>query len=181
MSGKSLIALTTSASKLVATLIERGGEFDDDLEEALDLAELEVADKTDAYAHVIDHLELQAAHFKKEADVHTGIRKSIELAIDSLKRRMRISCKQFPDKQVMGHRFRFKLSRTKAKLIIDPKILDTNYFKEEITVVPDKDAIRMALEAGVKVAGAQFEEIESLRRYVVNPAKLTKGTKNGKT
>lgn len=59
--------------------------------------------------------------------------------------------------------FKASFRKSKAIEILDEAQIPAEFMRERVTVVPDKTAIRKAIESGREVAGAKIEERQNLQ------------------
>lgn len=59
--------------------------------------------------------------------------------------------------------FKASFRKSKAVDVFDESQIPAEFMRERVTVVPDKTAIRKAIESGQEVAGAKIEERQNLQ------------------
>ncbi len=70
-------------------------------------------------------------------------------------------------KEIRGKSFRFSVSPSKGKLVIDDESKLGDYKREVKELVLDKDRVKQDLELGVPVEGAHIEKGYTLRKYPI--------------
>lgn len=147
---------------------EAQGEISPALDLALQLVELEKAEKLDACKYVIDQFAIRADFLKQKEEEFRATRKTIENVIEKIKRRIKEGMTSLGIDEAVGNEYRFKLSVSKEpKIVIDEALLPETYQKVVQQYVPDREKIAEALSAGFQVPGATTEPVLTLRSYVV--------------
>lgn len=170
-SENTLLALVDVFNHLDQKLIESAGEMTPELETALAITEENMREKVDNYAYYIDHLESRAEYFKSIEANARAARQIFENQKERLRERLKFAMANLNRTDLEGDDFRYKLSPTKPRLVIDEKVLPDQYKVVTVTQVPDKDAIQKDLILGMKIEGCHFEESKALRRYVNSTSK----------
>ena len=173
MSGYTLPALIQQAADLESRLAESGGELTPEVEAALSKVEL-IPEKVDAYAFILDRLKSATAYWQEEYRNSRAIAEACEKARDRLKLALKMAMKGAGLTDLNGVNKRFKLSDSGGSLVIDEGALPATYLMEVVTLKPDKERIRAALEAGEKIPGAQIVPGTRLAAYANKANKTTK-------
>ena len=158
--------LVSKANLLAEKLIESGGELDPVTEAALTVNEKELALKVDAYAVIMDRFKFEADFYKAKAKEMQAHAKAIENAAERLKNNLKFALKTLGQSEVSGIEYRFKLTNSKPKLLIDEALLPDEFKTQVVSYEPDKDKIHDALNSGLTVKGCALEESVALRKYV---------------
>lgn len=153
------------SQSLELAIIENGGELTPELETALTAISLDVAESVDRTHFALDRIENAAGYWKAKAAEYKKISDSLETAHDRLKGYIKGVMVESGKTDLTGVEVRYRLSRAKPKVVIDEAKLAPAYFKEKITLVPEKERIKQDLELGVPVDGARLEESFTLRAY----------------
>ena len=165
---KSLPTLTAEANKIEQMLVESYGELTPEIEAKLHFNGVQMREKVDGYGYLLDMLPGRAEFYKRKAELFNRIAKSIKSAEERLEHNLRFAMGELKTDELKGGEYRFKLQRVKSALVItDETAIPDELKKSTVETVPDKDAIRYALEQGDKVPGAELEERFSLRSYDV--------------
>lgn len=168
---KSLMAITAEVIAVERALIENDGVLPPEIEEQFNLATGDLKDKVDRYWIVLEALDARAGYFKSLAESATAARKMIENKHASLKANLKFTMQQLNLSELEGNDYRYKLSNSKPKLVIDDDALPPGYKKAVQTFVPDKEQIENDLALGMSVPGAHMETVQSLRGYMNAGAK----------
>lgn len=170
-SKSTLPALVSQANSLAEALLESGGELTPEIESALTINEKELGLKVDSYAIFVDRLEYEAGYFKAKAKELQAAAKVLENAQERLKENLKNAMRALKQDEIKGQDYKFKLSRSRPKLILDEKVLPGDFKTQVVSYEPDKDKIQDAINAGLEVPGAKIEETFSLRKYINKVAK----------
>lgn len=168
---KDLISIVMEMNAVTQQIIESGGELSPQLEEFFASVSKDLAQKTDSYAFVMDRLDAEEKFWAEKAEQFGRVAKSVGNARERMKQAIKTAMHVMETDEVKGNDFRFKLSRSTPKLVIDQNLLPAHYFMIVNSRVVDKEMIARELEAGHEIAGAKMEEVKSLRKYVNRGAK----------
>ena len=155
----------------MATLFELSNDMRDLLEFGCDPEEQEtflqtlepyitaINEKADDYCTVLSHFEGQAAMIEKEVEALNRRKKAIEASVKKMKEMLLYSMVTTCRKEINTDLHSIKVRGNGGKQPLDitgevPK----EYEKTVITVEPDRDKIREALEKGVKLDFATLKE-----------------------
>lgn len=161
----SLGELVQHSNKIEEQIINAGGEITPELEKELDLVGSDLAVKVDNYCHLIDRTKTMSEYWANQAKELQAISRSCKNFSVRLKERIKMALLEGKKSEIVGHKKRFLLSNTAARLVIDETTLDKTYLMEVVTHVPDKERIKQTLKAGKKVKGACLQGGVSLRSY----------------
>ena len=168
---KSLLAITAQANSIAERLIESGGEIDPELESALAVNQKDLAVKVDSYAIIMDRFDFEIDYLKAKAQEFTDAAKVLANAQDRIKSNLKQALSLMGETEIEGESYKFKLSPSKPKLVIEESQLPQEFKMQDIKWVPDKAQIHDALTAGFNVPGAHLEPVNQLRKYVVKASK----------
>lgn len=168
---ETLNSLAGQMGMIMTILTESGGELTTELEAIFDTVSQQLTEKADSYAYVLDKLEHEAAFYKAKADQFAKVSKGLLNVQDRMKQAIKVAMAQMGTDEVKGSDFRFKLSNSQPKLVIDELTLPVEYTITKAITEPNKPIIREMLESGLKIPGAALEPVQTLRKYVA------KGTK----
>lgn len=163
---KTLVTLASNMGTILAEIMEAGGELSPKIEAMLADVGTDLARKTDSYVMVMDKLESEEEFWKKKAEAFAAVAKGCARVREQMKERIKMAVELTGEDEVRGDDFRFKLSPSAPKLIIDPIALPAEYTMVVTTRTPDNQRIKAALEAGTEIAGAKLQPTKSLRKYV---------------
>lgn len=159
-----LLEITAEIARIMVILAENGGELSTEIENQLDIFTGNLVEKVDSYAYLIDKLDSESEFYKKKADAFNRMAKSCNSLQDRLKERVKTALTILEKDEIEGDDFRFKLSTSKPKLIIDESILPSEY--KMIIYEADREKISKDLAEGKEIPGARFEETKALRKYI---------------
>lgn len=163
---QSLIELASEAQVICKLILESGGELSPELEQKLDVNTTALLAKVDSYVFIEEHLEANAALWKRKADACKSIHDRYVKAQDRLRDRIKIGMQVLERDELKGKNYRYKLSKLKPKLVIsDPVKLPIECKMVVSETVPDKEKIKSLLEDGIEVPGASLEPVYQLRDY----------------
>lgn len=151
---------------ILAEIAEAGGELSPRLESMLEDVGKDLAQKTDSYVMVMDKLEAEEAFWKAKSDAFSKVARGCSLIREKMKERIRAAIELTGEDEVRGDDFRFKLSPSGKKLVIEEALVGEEWKMVVTERVIDKDRIKMELEAGGTVTGCKLLETKSLRKYV---------------
>jgi hypothetical protein len=171
---KSLYDIVAEANQIEKMLLESGGELDHGIEAYIASVDADLAAKADGYHAVMGRAESGAEYFKKRADEFYAAAKVLSTFQVRLKDRIKAAMQAMGKTEVAGEDVVFKLSRVKPSLVIENEDHLPKSFVMVVTEhVPDKNAIRTALEQGFEVPGASLKESVSLRHSVNKKGKTS--------
>jgi len=163
---QSLRELVSFAAELMNELVESGGVLTPELEAKLNVIELSLPEKVDAYAFVMQKLEFEAEYWKKQAETYNKIKTACQNARDRIKDNLKLAMKENGINELKGIDHKFKLTNGTFSLVIDESEIDDIYKKRVEEIVVDKKRIEEDLKAGVPVKGARLDPVYTLRPYV---------------
>jgi hypothetical protein len=163
---KNLAVLVSEMSEIMRIIVDNGGELDGSLEEAFDQANLQIQTKADKYAYFMDRLEAEAEFFKQRAESYLKVAKSCKTLRERLNENIKGAMHMLSVSEIEGGEYRFKLSRSAPKLVIDDKLLPASYLMQVTETVPDKEKIKKAVELGEEISGVKQESVFALRKYL---------------
>jgi len=156
--------LTAISRRIEDEIINNNGELTPELESMLDFSESALMEKTDAYAGVFRRLVNAAEYFKAEADKSAKIARSLSKAEKNLKERMKLAIVELGRNEIQGVKERAVVSDCKKSLdIIGP--VSPEYLIQVTELVPDKERIKLDLEAGVTIENCRLIGGKSIRFY----------------
>lgn len=165
--GNTLLAAAQDEVALMALVQEAEGELTPQLEEWLAEVEKNIATKADHYRFVLDRLEANAEALDKRAKELRAAAVALHNVQESIKGRIKQAMTTMGTNEVKGESFRFKLSNSAPRIVVDNEDKVPLTFKREETVwTPDKKAIKESFDLGVPVEGCHIEQGQTLRTYV---------------
>ena len=164
--------LIHASNEITERIMEAEGELTPEIQAYLNFTIEEFKAKLDQYAHVMKRLEMEAVYVHDESARLSAISDRLQGAKDAIKARAKLLMRAAFTNELIGDSVKMTLSiRPSAKLVVDPLLLPPEFFKEKITLVPDKELIAQTIKDGVDVPGAHFEDIETLTPRTVAPKK----------
>lgn len=157
--------LVKSSQSIVEALIESGGELSPEMEAQLQNLEINLPAKIDAYASVMERMEMEEEYWKQKAEVLRSVAKGCSNVRERLKESLKYAAQSINATELIGNDVRFKISNSKPKLVLDGPI-DPAYVIQVTTTEVDKKRIEEDLKIGVPVEGARLVETKSIRAYV---------------
>lgn len=172
---KSLVQLTHQYREIENTLLE--GEITPEVEQSLENTTRELLTKVDACAYVLERLEGDADYYRDKAKAFTQVARTFENMAKRLRERVKYSMLLMDARELCGVDVKFQVSRSGKKLVVDDETLLAPEFWVERTVKEvDYELVKCALENGIDVPGARFEDIT---RMTVRLTKPKEKEKNG--
>ena len=160
--------LVILSNDLETLLLENGGEVNEEIEAKLAALSLNLTQKTDAYASVIEHMSLRADYAIGKMKEWKAIADQCERAVDTLKERLQQSLKSLDKTELHGMEFSVKLQLNPPKcVIVDEAAIPGKYITTVVTNSIQKRDILDDLKEGIEVAGATIERSE---RIVIKPS-----------
>ncbi len=143
------------------------GELDQTTESWLEENKENLSKKADNYKTAMDMLEAAEGFLKSKAEPFSDAAKVCKNKREALKERLKWAMMALDMHSIEGDNYIFTLSPGANKLVIEnEETIPAKFFKEEVVLSIDKDAIKAALESGEKIPGAKLEQIQSLRSKV---------------
>jgi hypothetical protein len=165
---KNLAEIANEARELERLVMDAGGEITPELESRLNFNLQQLQQKVDSYVHVEEHFDAMEAIWKRKADACAAIAKRFARTRDQLRDRVKFVMGEMQTNEIRGKLYRYKLSSSPGRLVIDSEAALPDSFKMIVTTtVPDKERIKEALKAGFEIPGAHFEGGTTLRTYEV--------------
>ena len=121
----------------------------------------------EAYNFISLNLENRADFYKKEAEYYSDIAKKLNALSKKHNEFLKNVMGDSGKTEIQGKSFRFTVSPSKGKLIIDDESKLMEYGRTKTEIVIDKDRVKQDLELGVPVEGAHIEKGYTLRKYPI--------------
>ena len=168
---KSLVDLSKEYAFIHHELMANNGEITPDLETHIQSLYKQLAMKVDSISYVLDRLESEAEYWREKAKSYQRIAIGCDNATDRIKGMIKHSMENMECNEIEGVNERLKITGGRFKLIIEDESQVPSSFKKQTVITEiDKNTVKAALEAGIKVPGARLEEIKTLR-VLVNRSK----------
>ena len=158
--------MVLQVNNLERALIESDGIISPEVEQMLAVRELDLPEKVDGYAFIIDRLESMEDFYKQRAEMFLKASRTLQNSKESLKERLKFAMQELGTNELFGNDVRFKGAHTKGSLVIEDKdAVPVEYKTEVVTTEIDKKKIKADLDSGKEVPGARIEPGYSLRCY----------------
>lgn len=160
---KSLFHINQEYLQLAEILEDNGGELTEEIEKQLTINKSELEVKGVNYAYVIKKMLYDAELCDKEIDRLTKLRKSKQGTVDRLKNSILNAMNIYGITKIEGETIKISLRNNASTLSIsDEKLIPRKFMVKKVEVLPDKKAIKEALNNGAKVKGVELKESKSL-------------------
>lgn len=164
---KSLQAIISEVALIEHTLLETSGEITPEIEKLLEVKELQLPEKIDACANIVERFEMIEELYKKKAQDLLKIAKASAAISERIKENIKEGMKVLKTNHVYGIDYRYTLSPSKPSVVVeDESKIDGCYKVTEVITKIDKNKIVEDLKLGVPVLGAKLQENFSLRKYL---------------
>lgn len=137
---------------IIALIEQNNGDLSDELHEAYINTREELNNKAKAYIYVIRNKENHITNIDAEIERLRDMKKQTEKEIDRIKNYLSLAVDHFGNFETGLHKISNRLS--KSVEVTDCNQLPKEYIKEKIELVPDKNAIKKAIEFGADIPGA---------------------------
>lgn len=158
--------LLHKSNEITTQLIESGGQLTSEMEDSLATIDMKTPAAVDAANFIIQRMEHEEAYWKEMAEKYSLIAKGCKTTREKMKDAIKSGMLQLGITDLEGRDVRFKVSKAKARLVVNEDYLDQNYKVTKTISEPDNEKIRADLENGLEVDGAMLIESYSLRSYV---------------
>ena len=137
---------------IIALIEQNNGDLSEELHEAYINTREELNNKAKAYIYVIRNKENHITNIETEIERLRDMKKQTEKEIDRIKNYLSLAVDHFGNFETGLHKISNRLS--KSVEVTDCNQLPKEYIKEKIELVPDKNAIKKAIESGADIPGA---------------------------
>jgi len=162
---KSLVTLMRESDRLMQSIVENAGEITPEIETEIDVNAASISLKIDKYNFILERIDKEIEFFDcKERQMKT-IKKSFESTKQQIRNRIKDIMLSKGIKELIGKEYKFVLSESQPKLIVDESILPSEYKMQVVSYESDKDLIKDAIKSGKQIIGAIFEKVYLLRTY----------------
>lgn len=167
---KHIFQLLAESNTLEQMLIESHGELTPEIEEMLTIKDVQLPEKIDGYAFVIDRMDSVSDFYKRKAEMFMRLSKSATSVSYKCKENLKSAMALMNVDELSGFDVRFKLVKSNPSCVIeDENKIDASYKVTETVISIDKKRIAQDLKLGVPVDGARLEQGTSLRTYANSP------------
>ncbi len=179
--GTGLVAMAAEAARVEALILalaeQNEGEIDAALEQYLNEIGTHLAEKTDQYKFVMDRLKMTTEMLFAQAEQFEKAGLATEHVVESMRDRIKTAMGMLGTEEVQGKTWRFKLSNTAPRLVMDEEKAD-EHSKKVIDAASNLFTTARKLaraETDVEEVGL-FAELETCEREF---AELTQGNYSG--
>lgn len=167
---KSLRVLVNEVSEIENALLDNGGEITPEIEAMLSVKDIQLPQKVDNYALVIQRMDSLESFYKDRAKVFLAMAKAASSITDRCKFNLKSAMEELAVDELLGNDIKFKLVNSNPACVIeDESKIDGAYKIIETVIKTDNRRIIEDLKLGVPVAGARLERGRSLRQYPNSP------------
>lgn len=159
---KSLYHIQTEYLELAQTLEDNGGEVTEGIEERLAINQEQLQTKGVNYALVVRQLSGESEVIDNEIKRLQALKKSKDNAVDRLKNTLKGAMELYGIQSIKGELINITLRNNTASVSIEDESKIPKKFMVPKPSVPDKKAIKEALESGIKVNGAYLQASKSI-------------------
>jgi hypothetical protein len=138
------------------------GEIPDDKYQALVLAETQALEQVKGLVHYVRHEEMRTNNIDSEIERLQTLKNRANNRIKGIKAYLLPFINQTHNGKLEIDTFKLSVRKSEA-VEVDEALLDKNYFKEKVTLTPDKIARKEAIKKGVEVNGAYIRQNMSLQ------------------
>lgn len=172
---KTLMALVAETAEIETVLISGGGELTPELEARLAVVDVQLPEKIDGYAAIMDRMGYLASYYTDRAEALLVLSNAAKNVIRRLEANIKLALETSGESEFLGNDFRFKLQASPGSVVIDSEDAVEGAYKvtETITKI-DKKRVAEDLKAGVPVKGAHLERGTHIRRYNNTPGRSKK-------
>lgn len=165
------MALTADYQRLLALVIEAGGELTPEIEQELAVNSEQLAAKADRYDFIMGKLDSEETYWKAQAERYSRVARACANARERLRGAIKGAMQAMAVTEIVGENTNFKLTNCAPKLVLKQSELPAEYITETIVREPNKDKIKGALKEGASIPGAQLEPVVALRVGVARKVK----------
>lgn len=159
----SLYHISSDLAAIIAALEDNGGELTPELEQQLTITEDRFLEKAADYGAAILSLRSMADAARNEKDRLAKLQKFYENAQKRLESALCSAMDTFSHPKIETPSMRLFLHHSTATAIDDLDQVPTAYKTTKVEQVPDKTAIKKAIQGGVEVPGAHLVDNISLQ------------------
>lgn len=160
---QSLFHISQDYLQLANILESNGGELTPEIEEQLNANSEALQVKASNIAFVIRKMALEEDNISAEIERLKNMLKVKTNSKERLKTYLKTNMEQMDISEIKCDLITVRLQKSKSSVeIVDKEIIPKKFLNKKIDVVPDKVAIKEALESGAKIKGVELKESKSL-------------------
>lgn len=169
---KSLITLAEESAKIEIALIESGGEITPEIEAWLADVEIDLPEKVENYALIMERMEALGSHYDDRAEMLQRMSRAVANVVERCKENLKIAMVKLETDEIQGVDVRFKMTESAGAVVYEnEKLIPPEYTTIEQVVKIDKKRIGEDLKLGVPVDGCRLEKKKVLKKYANSPGK----------
>ena len=164
---KTLSSVVGDISLAIQRIMENDGELTKEIEDELLSNEVNLSEKVDAYYYVLDKITAEEIYWKQKADEFRKLSVSCKKLKANLNDRIKYAMEKLDRVDVYGDDFRFKLSTSPGRLIVeDIELVPTEYKTVVHITEVDNGTLKKAIVRGEEIPGARIEYNKIVRKFV---------------
>lgn len=157
---KSLNEIIQESQGIIDALFESGGEITPETETLLANSKLELKEKIDAYAWVLQQFEDRKKFAENKMKEWNEIADRSEKAIEYLEHKVKFALESLDMVEIHGHEFSFKLRSNPPSVLLENEAAIPGEFiitETKTTTRIDKKGILEKLKIGAEIPGAKMQ------------------------
>lgn len=171
---QSLFNIVTENQKLMAQLLESGGEMSPEMELHLERIGKQLVTKVDNYVGLMDALDAQEQFFKaREKEMQTAKRSMANLR-ERLKSTVKEAMATLGKEEVVGDCYRLKMVNNPESYDINEGMVPEGYFIETVVKSLDKTRLLEDVKMGLEVDGVTVKNTKRVQKYAASSQKTVK-------
>lgn len=159
----SLFNIAQEYQQLAETIINNGGEVDEETEKALQINKENLETKAVNYGFICKELDAHNAIIDAEMDRLSSLKKSRSKTIDKLKQTLSGAMQLFGVEKIETPVMKISFRKSESVEIENIDLLESKYLTEKITHAADKTLIKSAINAGMTVTGAVLKTNQNIQ------------------
>lgn len=164
-----LLELIREAAEIELRLMESGGEITDEIMNDLEMHELNLRQKVDAYGAVLSQLDAREAHAVAKMREWGEVVNACDRARENLKSRLGLALEAMASNELIGHEYKVARQKNPPKVkVTDETKIPGSYLITKTETSIDKRSMLEAMKQGQAVPGA---ELEQTTRIVIKTAR----------
>ncbi len=154
-----------ASAEIESRLQESGGEISPEMDQMLQVIDMRLPASIDNAKLLLDRLTSVSQEYRERAAQCSKVARGVSEVVERMKMSVKTLSVLVGTKEFLGNTYRMVVSSAKPRMEINADLLPDSWKLPEVTLVPDKEKIRQALEAGQEIPGAKLIESYSIRTY----------------
>jgi len=167
---QTLFDFTKEYKDIELELIKNGGELTNELTSRFNVLDESVAHKVDSYKFIMEKNKFEVMRLKEKANEYLRLAKGYENVTVHLNLKLKATMFEMDTDELKGDEYRFKLSKTQPRLVVENETELLNDFKLadywKMTKALDKKLIKDKIKEGFDIKGCKLEENFALKSYI---------------